>query len=279
MEARRMMATLNRAIAAVAMVAAGLGTAYGQVPATDAEQIRARQQIITMETVLGGAISNGAQNVILEVRRVIPDYNPRIVRARVAGVRLDGYGMVFHVDVPMLPLPFLWDALVLEMQTRNAAMRIQQLRTQASAMPSGPESERLRSQANQLEQELTLGNLRVAQPSRGTVAASSLVAVGVERSVPAEPSVMDDPAGAYTRAIKSALIDAMLNNSQALGVKADEWLTIVARDGVPANPQSPGDAIDASVQIMRVKGSTLAAFRAQTLSIEEARKQVEITEQ
>lgn len=279
MEARRMMATLNRAIAAVAMVAAGLGTAYGQVPATDAEQIRARQQIITMETVLGGAISNGAQNVILEVRRVIPDYNPRIVRARVAGVRLDGYGMVFHVDVPMLPLPFLWDALVLEMQTRNAAMRIQQLRTQASAMPSGPESERLRSQANQLEQELTLGNLRVAQPSRGTVAASSLVAVGVERSVPVEPSVMDDPAGAYTRAIKSALIDAMLNNSQALGVKADEWLTIVARDGVPANPQSPGDAIDASVQIMRVKGSTLAAFRAQTLSIEEARKQVEITEQ
>lgn len=273
------MVTFNRVIGAVALIGVGLGAAYAQELPTETEQIRARQQIATMETVLGGAIRSGAQNVILEVRRVIPDYNPRIVPARVSGVRLDDYGVVFNVDVPMLPLPFLWDALVLEMQTRNAVLRIQQLRTQASAMPSGPESEQLRSQANQLEQQLNLGNLRVAPPSRGTVAASSLVPVGVERSVVVEPSVVEDPAGAYTRAIKSALIDAMLNNSQALGLKADEWLTIVARDGVPTNPQSPGDAIDASVQVMKVKGSTLAAFRAGTISLEEARKQVEVTEQ
>jgi hypothetical protein len=274
-----MMATFNRVIVTVALVGAGVGTAYGQVSSVDAEQVRARQPIVTMETVLGNAVQTGAQNVILEVRSVIPAYSPRIVQARVSGVRLDGYGVLFHVDVPMLPLPFLWDAMVLDMQTRNALMRIQQLRTQASNLPSGPERERLLNQANQLQQELTLGNLRVAQPARGTVAASSLVSVEVERSTPVEPSVVEDPAAAYTRAIKSALIDAMLNNSQALGLKADEWLTIVARDGVPTNPQSPGDAIDASIQVMKVKGSTLAAFQARTISIEEARKQVEITEQ
>jgi hypothetical protein len=274
-----MMAIFNRVIITIALVGAGLSPAYGQVSSVEAEQVRARQPIVTMETVLVGAITTGAQNVILEVRNVIPAYSPRTVPARVSGVRLDGYGVLFHVDVPMLPLPFMWDAMVLEMQTRNTLMRIQQLRTQALNIPSGPESERLRNQANQLEQELTLGNFRVAQPSRGTVAASSLIPVGVERSTPLEPSVMDDPAAAYTRAIKSALIDAMLNNSQALGVKADEWLTIVARDGVPANPQSPGDAIDASIQVIKVKGSTLAAFQARTISIEEARKQVEVTEQ
>ena len=54
---------------------------------------------------------------------------------------------------------------------------------------------------------------------------------------------------------------------------------VARRDGGPANPQSPGDAIDASTQIISVKGTTLAAFQARTITIEEARKQVEIKEQ
>ena len=278
MEKGKTMATFTKLISAIAMVGVGLGTAHGQTSPTEAEQIRARQQIVLMETVLVGAISNGAQNVIREVRRVSPDYRPRTVPARVTGVRLPGYGILFNIDVPMIPMPIMWNVRLLEMQT-NALMRIQQLRTQALNMPEGPGRSQLMSQADQLQQELALGNLRATQPSRGTVAASSLVPVGVNQPPTSDPGVLDDPESAYTREVKAALIDAMLNSSPALGVKADEWLTIVARDGAPTNPQSPADVIDTSVQVMRVKGSTLAAFQARTITGEEARNLVEVTEQ
>lgn len=275
------MAIFKRLIVAGTLVLAGVGVAYGQLSSAETEQIRARQQIATMEAVLASAISNGTQNVIVQIRRVAPDYRPRTGQARISGFRLDGYGVVFHVDVPLVPLPVLWDVMLLEMQTRNAITTIQQLRTRVSAMPDGPERAQMISQANQLEQELALGNFRAAQPGRGVAAAASLQPVppGTPGSTSSQPGVMDDPESTYTREVKAALIDAMLTNSQALGVQPDEWLTIVARDGAPTNPQSPGDAIDSSTQIMRVKGSTLAAFQSRTISIEEARKAVEITEQ
>jgi len=279
MEVRTTMATLKRLIATSTLVVAGLGTAYGQGSPAEAEQIRARQQIALMETVLAGAISNGAQNVILQLRRVIADYRPRTGQARVSGVRLRDYGVLFHVDVPGIPLPLLWEVLVLEAQTRNAITTIQQLRTQASAMPAGPESSRLMEQANRLQQELALGNFRATQPGRGVVGAASLVPTAISRPPDAEPSVVEDPQAAYTREVMAALIDAMLTNSQALGLKPDESLTVVARDGVPNNPQTPSDSIDARIQVMRVKGSVLAAFQARTISLDEARKQVEVTEQ
>jgi hypothetical protein len=275
-----MMATPKRLIAAAVLVLSGVGAVYGQVPAAEAERIRQRQQLALMEDVLASAIRNGSQNVIREIRRVAPDYNPRINPARISGFRLDGHGVVvFHVDVPQVPLPFLWDVRLLEIQTRNAVRAFQQLRNEALQMPDGPERTRLMNQANQLEQELTLGNFRVVQPARGVAAAASLAPVGVTGG-PAnpEPTVVEDPESAYTREVKTAMIDAMLTNSQGLGIKPDEWLTIVAR-AVPNNPQSPGDALDDSVQILKVKGSTLAAFQAQTISQDEARKLVEITEQ
>ena len=275
-----MMATPKRLIAAAVLVLSGVGAVYGQVPAAEAERIRQRQQLALMEDVLASAIRNGSQNVIREIRRVAPDYNPRISPARISGFRLDGHGaVVFHVDVPQVPLPFMWDVRLLEIQTRNAVRAFQQLRNEALQMPDGPERTRLMNQANQLEQELTLGNFRVVQPARGVAAAASLAPVGVTGG-PAnpEPTVVEDPESAYTREVKTAMIDAMLTNSQGLGIKPDEWLTIVAR-AVPNNPQSPGDALDDSVQILKVKGSTLAAFQAQTISKDEARKLVEITEQ
>ena len=75
------------------------------------------------------------------------------------------------------------------------------------------------------------------------------------------------------------LIDAMLTPSQ-LTIGADEWLTIVARSGVTNNrDQSPGDAVESSKGIIRVKGSVLAAFRAGTITKEEALKQVEVKQQ
>lgn len=281
LEVRNTMGIFNRLIVAGTLVLAGVGTAYGQVSSAEAEQIRARQQIAIMEGVLANAIFNGTQNVIMQIRRVAPEYSPRTNQARISGFRLPGHGLVFSVDVPLVPLPFMWEVRVLEIQSRDALRTIQQLRAEASAMPEGPQKTQLINRANQLDQQLVLGNLRPAQPGRGVAAAASIQAVPVEtaRQTANDPGIVDDPESAYTHEVKTALIEAMLNNSQALGVKADEWLTIVARDGAPTNPQSPAAALDSSKQIISVKGSTLAAYRAGTISIDEARKLVEITEQ
>lgn len=280
MEARRTMVTFKRSIGAVLLVALGWGTAQAQVSASEAEQIRVRQQMALMESVLARAIVNGAEQVMTEMRRVISD-RPRLGQARVSGFRLDEANLVFHVQVPEMVLPILWPVAVREHQDRTLLMRIQQLRTQASAMPAGPEQRELMEQIVALEQQLGLGNLRVSAPGRGQVGAQSLVPVpsSVSVSPTVEPSVVDDPESAYTRAVKAALIDAMLINSQGLGLRPDEWLTVVARDAVPGNPQQPGDAIDASIWLMKVKGTTLAAYQSRTISLDEARKQVVVTEQ
>jgi hypothetical protein len=61
-----------------------------------------------------------------------------------------------------------------------------------------------------------------------------------------------------------------------MGIGADEWLTVAARDAEgPLNPSEPYDAVTI---VLRIKGSDLAAFRAERLTREEARKRVEVRE-
>lgn len=280
MEKRETMVTFKRFfVTAVIVLAGSTGIALAQARLDVAgDQIRAKQQMATMEAVLRQAVVSGAQNVITQLRNVVRD-SPRLGTPKASGVRLDGYGLVFHVEVPEFVLPIMWDVLVREAQYRNAAMQVQQLRNQVRNMQPGPERNRALEMLFQLEQGLTGGNLRAPEGGRDNPGGATLIPAGVPGKESKEPSVVDDPESAYTREVKTALIDAMLTNSQGLGVGAEEWLTIIAIDGVPNNPQFPGDAIDASTWVMRVKGSVLAAFRAETISKEEARKQVEVREQ
>jgi len=279
MEVGEAMMTWKRLIGAGVIALMAAGGASAQVRPDEAEQIRVRQNLATMEIVLQHAISNGAENIYAKLRSVIPD-RPRLGQSRISGFTLLGYGVVFHVDVPMIQLPVLYevfvrDALAREAQYRNASLRVQQLRTQLSGMPPGPERNQVLELVSQLEQQLSAGNLRQGEGVRGGANAASLIPVGAT----VDQKVVEDPESAYTREVKDALVEAMLENSQALGIKPDERLTIVARDGAPPNPQFPGDAVDASTWVMRVKGSVLAAYRAGTLTKEEARKQVEVREQ
>ena len=276
------MDTLKRSIGVcVTVLVATAATASAQVRQSEAEQIRSRQQIATMETILQQAVFSGAQNVIAQLRNII-NAPPRIGTPRASGFRLDGVGVVFYVSVPAFEVPFMWDVMVRDAQYKNAAMNIQRARNAVSGMPPGPERVRQEQLIAQMETELALGNLRPVQPSREAgISAASLAPAGIAgASVSSvEPNVVDDPESAYTREVKSALIDVMLKHSQALGIGAEERLVVVARDGVPNNPQFPADAIDSPTWIMSVKGSVLAAFRAQTISEDEARKQVEVKEQ
>jgi hypothetical protein len=276
-EVRKTMATFNTVLAAGVMVIVGWSAAAAQGPTVDAEQMRMRQQMASFEGVLERAVSIGAQNVIAQLRAIIPE-RPRLdTPPRAAGFQLEGYGVVFHVAVPQFTMPILWDVLLREMQERQTAAFLQQWKAQTSGMPPGPDRDREMDRINQAEQQVRMGNFRAVQTARGSVTAASVVPTGLPGTV--DQRVVDDPESAYTREVKAALIDAMLTSSLGLPVGPEEKLTVVARDGVPNNPQFPGDGLDSSMWVMSVKGSVLAAYRAGSLSKDEAAKQVEVKEQ
>jgi hypothetical protein len=282
------MVTLKTLIGTGTLVVLACATAAGQgVPAGDAERarvqaelIRSRQAISTMEAVLQRAVSNGAEMVMAQVRTVMPTGRPWLSNTpRVSGVRLPDFGVLFTVHVPDLELPFLWDLVVRPSQNRDgsAAMMVQQMKSQLLGMAPGPARSQLLDQVIQLEVQLAAGAARA--DGRG-VTAASINPDGAARQVDnVDPRVVEDPEAAYTREVKAALIEAMLVNSQPLSIAANEYLAIVASDDVPTNPRVPGDSIDASIWLMRVKGSVLAALRAGTITKDEAQKQVEVTEQ
>lgn len=282
------MATFSKLVGVAGIVLLSFTAAIAQVPqANEAERVRAqtelirsRQAIATMETVLQRAISNGAEMVQAQVSAVLPTQRPRLSNTpRVNGVRLPGYGVVFNVQVPGLDLPIMWDLVVRNNQTRemDTALTVQRLQNQVQGMPPGPMRAQLQDLIFQLEMQLGTAAARPAE-RRGPVAAASLPLTTVDNTaIKVDPQVVDDPEAAYTREVKAALIEAMLLNSQQLSIGQEEWLAIAARRAT--NPLVPGDSIDASTWVMRVKGSVLAALRASTISREEAQKQVEVTEQ
>jgi hypothetical protein len=108
------------------------------------------------------------------------------------------------------------------------------------------------------------------QPPPGVAAAQT-----VPDTLAAAPELRD-PNEMYTEAVKSALINAMLRYSGQLGIGADEWLTVAAQDS--EGPLTPGQLYDASTIVLRVKGSDVAAYLANKLTIQEVAKKVEVRE-
>jgi hypothetical protein len=243
-----------------AVVAAGLAViaapVLAQAPANEAEQVKARQRISTMEGVLERAVSNGAENMLRQVRTVTPDAPMLSGVPQVRGFRLDGYGVFFDVEVPALRLPVTWPLRYLIEDNRAAvAATLAELRTMIADQPVR-DRDRFELPAQRLESRAVVPRTSPRQ---------------------ADP-VITEPDVAYTKAVRESLIDAMIENSGPMAVSADEWLTVAARDNVPRDPLMPGDTAGLNTLIFRIKGSDLAAFRAGRLSLDEARRHVLVQE-
>lgn len=238
------------------LVLVGAGV-HAQTPqGVDADQIKARQRISTMESVLERAVANGAENLLRQVRTVVPDAPMLSGVPQVRGFRLDGYGMFFDVEVPALRLPVTWPLRYLIEDNRAAvSAALDEMRAMvASQMPR--ERDRFESLAQRLE-------VRASMPEVKPRAA--------------DPVVMA-PDEVYTDAVRESLVDAMIESSGLLAIGPDEWLTIAARDNVPRDPLRPGDTAGLNTLLFRVKGSDLAAFRAGQLSLVDARRRVTVQE-
>jgi hypothetical protein len=255
---------------AIAVVLAGTASAAQQA---DDAQVKARQRIAMMEGTLESAVKIGADNLLRQMKAVVPDPPMLTGGPEVHGFRLDGYGIFFDVGVPMLRLPVTWPLRYMVSNDNRdlevLAAELKQLIAQMDVRYQPQFAQAVRRLETRAQAQSALG-----LPS--TVTASQ---VGVAPPASAATArILDNPAEGYTREVKAALIDAMIENSGPLGLGPDEWLTVAARDNVPRDPLAPGDMADFSTIIFRVKSGDLAAFRAGRLTLEEARQKVEVRE-
>lgn len=92
-------------------------------------------------------------------------------------------------------------------------------------------------------------------------------------ALPGGPTeAMLDPDAHYVQSVAEQLINAMIRHSISMDLRPHEWLTVEARDG----SESPGQLSQPSTMNLRIKGSDLADYAAGRISIEEARKRVQV---
>ena len=250
------------------MVLLAMTPVYAQQPSaqqqqSDADQIKARQRISMMEGVLERAVSNGAESMLRQVKNVTSDLPMLTGLPEARGFRLDGYGVFFDVEVPALRLPVTWPLRMLYRDNTNRV--VDDLRPLMVDLDP-----RLREQILQVVRRDQAGGVQAAS---GQGPDQLLVTQRAQAN-----QAIDEPEVRYTQEVKSALIDAMVENSNGLYIGAEEWLTVAARDNVPHDPLIPGDRTDFSTVIFRVKGSDLGAYRAGRITIDDVRKKVEVRE-
>jgi hypothetical protein len=257
--------------------------------ASDGEQVRARQRIFMMEGVLERAVQLGVENLRRRVRAVMPDDALLQGSApQVRGFRLDGYGVFFDVEVPSLRRSLAWS---LRTMNESAALLGRDLASmkafvQAIADPRARAEfdrilqrvQRQISPAGAPERASTQPGPTAAAQSLPVATATTTTTQAPESPQPPQPdATLTDPSQAYTDEVKASLIDAMIENSGALVLDADEWLTVAARDNAPSDPFMPGGQ-DAMTLVIRIKGDDLNGFRAGRLTLEQVRERVQVGE-
>ena len=264
--------------AALGLAATAFVSIAGAQPAqshADAQSKR-RYQVRVMEGALVGAVSHGAGQVSRQLQPVGQNLLFLTGAARARGFALEGYGLFFDVEIPAMRESAL--AIMRQLEPDFAATRrmFEEGRREFQRISD----ERAKTA---LDQWLRRLEAQVAPQGRGgdarPVTAADVNELGTPPAAgaparPALPPPPADPDALYTETVKNALIDAMLEYGGVMALQPDEWLTVAARDA--EGPLSPAENYDPATLILRVKGSDLAAFQAKSVTLEEARKRVEV---
>jgi hypothetical protein len=88
----------------------------------------------------------------------------------------------------------------------------------------------------------------------------------------ADTAFLDDPAEAWRREVRATLVDAMIDNTGGISIGPDEYIVVAARGVMP--PDRLADPGDARTIELKLKGKDLQDYRANTITVEEARSKV-----
>lgn len=268
---------LITATCAAIVVAAPLARSAAAQGATDAtDALKQRYQIKVMEGALVGAVRHGADVLGAQLKPVNPSLMLLTGTAQAKGFFLEGYGVFFDVQIPALRESVAWSIQALANEPDPRLIQsLARLRQQIADLRDPAARVSLERDIAAIERATGISardETVQASQARGAqgVAAASVAAA------PLAPQKMPDPNEMYTEAVKSALVDAMLEYGGAMVIAPDQWLTIAARDA--EGPLAPGEPYDAITIVLRVKGADLTGFRAGRLTRDDARKRVEVRE-
>jgi hypothetical protein len=275
---------LGAAVAGAAVVAV-MGTEAvlaqapdAQPPGERAQQVTARFQIAAMEGVLERSVQLGARKVGVTVQSVAPEMLFVTGSPRARGFWLDGYGVFFDVDVPAMRRSLAWTVRMLDQNDRTVDTALQDLKRQVVALGDSPARHNLMQTVQLLERQVAPAPF---SPPPGMAQSAAAPGMPADHPMPVitpeQRAILQDPGLAYTNEVKAALIEAMIEYSAPLPISPDQWLTVAARDQDGSRLQ-PGDAYDVTTIVLRIKGSDLAAFRAQQISRDETRQRVQVRE-
>lgn len=271
---RRVIVPVAAALLALAAAAHAQNAGAVRRAAEAAEAAKVRSNLLIMEGVLERAVVLGADSLNRRVRALAPQDPPLLLAGEVdvRGFRLEGYGVFFDVEVPVLRQSVAWSLRSLMDQGGvPLAVALNQLRAYVRTASDAQTRQSLERALHRLE-------MQVGAPDSPTVTPASAASAPAPAAVPPETlEWLSNPNGAYTSAVKVALIDAMLEHSQALAIGPGEWLTLAARDNESRTRPAQND--DTGTITLRVRGSDLAALHTGRITVEEARRRVEIREQ
>jgi hypothetical protein len=261
----------------VVVLAAVTLSAQSEPKAVD--PIKARQKISMMEGTLERAIQNGADNLFRQMRASMPPgESPRLsAPPEVRGFRLDGFGVFFDVEVPDLMLPMSWSLrYMMDQSGMTMANAVGELRAVMTQVPDTQWRQRGEQALTRVEMQVGGAGQPRQRLASNVSQTSSAVAAPLPQAAPVDPGTLANPDEEYTKEVKSALIEAMLENSGAIAIGPEESLAVAARNSRGDRFGIAADPSDAQTIMLSIKGSDLAAFHEKRISFEEARKRVQV---
>ena len=271
-----------------AVLAAAIPAAAQEPAKVDMGEMR--HHIYVMEGALARAVDYGAKKLNKEILDVMPGVFMLAGDAQARGVYLEGYGVYFDVQVPMLRQSMIWSLrMMLDQDDAATQAAITDLRKHLQGITDPTTRSSLERALKQLEVQAAGSQALPRTASSGGVTPALMVpeatgvsaakAAGAAGARPAPnataKSYLQDPNRAYTEAVTRALVDSMLDYSAPLVIGAEQWLTVAARDNEPRDTLAPQDPFEEVVtMIYRIKGRDLMEYRAGRITKEEARKRV-----
>jgi hypothetical protein len=184
---------------------------------------------------------------------------------RARAIRLEGYGVLFDVDLPPIPRSVEWSFRVLD----TGAVLVADLAL-------------LQEQLNRLNDprasralQPIIRNMQTKVASGGTVTGSGGDASSGVAPTLAGNRAPEDPFAGYVRDLKSVLAQILLEYGPTIQLGADDWLCVAAREMAPK--LMPGNPTDATITL-RLKGSDLAALKSGRITPEEAARRIDVKE-
>jgi hypothetical protein len=256
-----------------------------------------RYQIGQMERVLEGAVEHGVTMTRDRLQAVFPPAQAQMLimeNAHVRGFRLEGYGVFFDVIVPSFDGSLTWSLRTLDQNDLGLQSALSVLKNRINPTDIDMQQALKRIELQVSPAAATIAGLNVPTVISAAQAGDARNATGAAAQVadqlPAPPAldaqpapqaapapvdpILDDPNEAYRGEVIRALVDALLDHSNALGVAPNEWLTIAARRSEERPRLAPADS-GAQTVVIRASGTDLAAFRAGQISREDMIKRVE----